>query len=239
MSTFAHLLTVQLNLVLSAQLIRVFYEYVPLNWLSIGSIIGMMSLRFWRFNESVGQERKQPATNTHYDALLQRCGQLETQLAELEVQKTTLTEALELRSRELTTQTLNLLQKNALMEEVREMISDILKVSATAAQPQKINYNRLIKLIDYSFSLDKEWEDFRVYFEQVHQSFFVRLKEICPDLTPGELRLCALVKLNLNLKESATILKISPDSVKTARYRLRKKLNVSEEQTLTDYLLTL
>lgn len=168
-----------------------------------------------------------------------RCSQLEEQLLRIETEKSTLTEELELRSRELTTQTLNLLQKNALMEEVREMIAEILKSSTPSSQPQKVSYNRLIKLIDYSFSLDKEWEDFKVYFEQVHQSFFVRLKEICPDLTSGELRLCALVKLNLNLKESATILKISPDSVKTARYRLRKKLNVPEEQTLTDYLLTL
>ena len=239
MFTFTHVLSAHLNLVSSAQLTGLLHEYVPVYCSGIGVIVGMMGLSLRRFNGIAGAKQKQAPTDSHYDALLQRCDQLEAQLEELETQKNTLTEELELRSRELTTQTLNLLQKNALMEEVRAMVSDILKSATTAPQPQKLTYNRLIKLIDYSFTLDKEWEDFRVYFEQVHQSFFVRLKEICPDLTPGELRLCALVKLNLNLKESATILKISPDSVKTARYRLRKKLNIPEEQTLTDYLLTL
>ncbi|GAB3499898.1 hypothetical protein GCM10027341_24140 [Spirosoma knui] len=199
--------------------------------------MGTLGLGLWRFNHPLPPKKRQPDQTNHNDLLL-RCNQLEKQLIEAQADKSNLTEELDLRSRELTTQTLNLLQKNAIMEEVRELIADMLKTSAGSPRPNGVCYTRLIKLIDYSFSLDKEWEDFRIYFEQVHQSFFVKLKEICPDLTAGELRLCALVKLNLSLKESATILKISPDSVKTARYRLRKKLRIPEEQTLTDYLLT-
>jgi len=76
-----------------------------------------------------------------------------------------------------------------------------------------------------------------LHFEQVHQHFFTRLKEACPDLSSAELKLCALIRLNLNMKESATILGISPTSVKTARYRLRKKLNLSQEESILDYLL--
>ena len=53
-----------------------------------------------------------------------------------------------------------------------------------------------------------------------------------PDLTHGDLRLCALFKMGLGTKEVASILAISPDSVKTARYRLRKKLSIDQEEDL-------
>lgn len=217
---------------------------LSVSWLKPGLLsscwlVGILGLSIWHLDTPFYKRKRQSLTATHYDELVEQCNRLEVQLSQLLCEKDNLAQELELRSRELTTQTLNLLQKNVLMEEVREMIAELLKTSSTSLHPGGVSYSRLIKLIDYSFSLDKEWEDFKIYFEQVHQSFFVRLKEICPDLTPGELRLCALVKLNLNLKESATILKISPDSVKTARYRLRKKLNIPEEQTLTDFLLTI
>jgi tetratricopeptide (TPR) repeat protein len=148
-----------------------------------------------------------------------------------------LQEELEFRNKSLTTHTLNLIQKNGIMEEIRETVSNVL--SSTPRNETSPVYGRLIKLIDYSFSLDKDWDDFRMYFEQVHKDFFIRLKERNPDLTNNELKLAALVRLNLSLKETATIMGISPDSVKTSRYRLRKKLNLEEEINLTDYLTNL
>jgi DNA-binding CsgD family transcriptional regulator len=86
-------------------------------------------------------------------------------------------------------------------------------------------------------SIDKDWEDFRLQFEQVHQGFFKQLKDQCPELSTSELKLCALIKLNLSMKETPTILGISPESVKTARYRLRKKLQLSHEENLIDFIL--
>ncbi|MDJ1501937.1 tetratricopeptide repeat protein [Xanthocytophaga agilis] len=147
-----------------------------------------------------------------------------------------LLEQLEFRNKSLTTHTLNMIQKNSIMEEIRETVSEVLK-SAPKNEPSSI-YSRLMKLVDYSFSLDKDWDDFKMYFEQVHHEFFSKLKESHPELSSGELKLCALVRLNMNLKESATVLGISPESVKTARYRLRKKLELEEETNLTDYLLS-
>jgi len=56
-------------------------------------------------------------------------------------------------------------------------------------------------------------------------------------LTPNELRLSALIKLNLTIKEIAAIMGISPDSIKTARYRLRKKLNMQTGENLTKFMM--
>lgn len=142
---------------------------------------------------------------------------------------------LEFRNKALTTHTLNLIQKNGILEDIRQTVSQALK-----SGPKDENtplFSRLINLIDYSFNLDKDWDEFKTYFEGVHPDFFSKLKKANPELSAGELRLCALIRLNLNLKESAGLLSISPDSVKTARHRLRKKLKMGEEDSLLDYLM--
>ena len=138
------------------------------------------------------------------------------------------------KSKQLTTYTLNLVQKNRVLNEIRSNIQQILSHPDNSAGGK---FQSLNNLIDYSFSLDKDWEEFKMYFEQVYTNFFVDLKKNYVDLTPGELRLCAFVKLNLSLKEIANILGISPESVKIARHRLRKKMNLSSDQDLADAIL--
>ncbi|WP_221392987.1 tetratricopeptide repeat protein [Dyadobacter sp. NIV53] len=143
---------------------------------------------------------------------------------------------LEFRNKALTTHTLNLIQKNSILEDIRQ--TALLMLKTGQSDEHKPVFSKLINLVDYSFNLDKDWEEFKIYFEGVHKDFFTKLKRDNPELSSGELRLCALIRLNLNLKESATLLNISPDSVKTARHRLRKKLNLPEDSNLTDYLIT-
>lgn len=140
---------------------------------------------------------------------------------------------LEFRNQQLTTHTLHLVQKNEAMKKLKD------KVSALRHQDGNINQalQKLQNIVDYSFSLDEDWEQFMIYFEEVHSGFFEALKEQYPDLTPNELRLSALAKLNLSIKETATIMGITPASVKTARYRLRKKLCMETEENLTEFLM--
>ena len=70
---------------------------------------------------------------------------------------------------------------------------------------------------------------FEANFERVHHEFFNELKERYPDLTSKELRLCALVKMNLTNKEIAPIMNISIRGIETARYRLRKRLSIHDD----------
>lgn len=142
---------------------------------------------------------------------------------------------LEFRHKELVTYTLNLAQKNALMENLREGIREVLRDTPPES---RMKLNRLIKLIDYTLETEKDWDQFKLYFEKVHASFFERLSAQYPDLTQTDLKLCALISLNLNMKEMAELLGISPESVKTARYRLRRKLNLATEDNLADFMAT-
>ena len=99
--------------------------------------------------------------------------------------------------------------------------------------------NTLNKIINKGLNHDKEWTDFNTSFESINKNFYTRLKQAYPDISPNDLKICALIKMNLSIKEMAGILNISPDSVKTARYRLRKKLQLNTEDNLTDFILNL
>lgn len=135
-------------------------------------------------------------------------------------------------NRQLTTHSLHLVQKNETMKELKKHISNINHQDEVSR-----NLQSLKNLVDYSFNLDEDWERFRLYFEEVHTGFFDVLKERYPDLTPNELRLSALVKLNLTSKEIAALMGITSNSVKTARYRLRKKLGMETEENLTEFMM--
>jgi DNA-binding CsgD family transcriptional regulator len=77
-----------------------------------------------------------------------------------------------------------------------------------------------------------------MHFEKVHHSFFDNLKKKFPDLSQSDLKLCALISLNLSSKDMAELMGISPESVKMARHRLRKKLDLATEENLADFVLS-
>jgi len=159
-----------------------------------------------------------------------------TALENAQLKQKEMAQQLEFRNKELTSYTLNFVQKNELLQQLQEKLASAKE--ATPAMRKKI-LEEMRRDIRQQVSIDRDWEDFKRYFEEVHTDFQKNLKDKHPDLSSNDLKVCALTRLNLNIKETAGILGISPESAKTARYRLRKKLGLSPEQELLDYFLEL
>lgn len=79
---------------------------------------------------------------------------------------------------------------------------------------------------------DEDWKKFKILFERVYPGFFDNLKSNYPLLTQGEIRYFLLLKLDLNNKEMAAILGVSPGAIRTLKSRIHKKLNIGEEVSL-------
>lgn len=77
-------------------------------------------------------------------------------------------------------------------------------------------------MIEENISGEDEWAIFQTNFDRIHEKFFTNLKERYPDLTPGDLRLCALLRLNMPTKDMARMQNLSVRGIEAARYRLRK-----------------
>jgi tetratricopeptide (TPR) repeat protein len=144
-----------------------------------------------------------------------------------------LQQELDTKSKALTSHTLHIISKNKMLEDIQQKLTDFLK---EANGDQRKPIKSLVKMIEHNFVQDKDWEDFRQIFEQVHQDFFKRLQRVANELTPAELRLAALIKLNVPSKDIAVVLGISQDSLRIARYRLRKKLNLEQGDNLIRYI---
>ena len=85
--------------------------------------------------------------------------------------------------------------------------------------------------------MDKDWEQFTVHFDNVQNDFLSALKETYPNLSPNDLKFCAYLRMNLSSKEIAQLMKISVRGVEIGRYRLRKKLEISTETNVVEFLL--
>ncbi|WP_299439989.1 tetratricopeptide repeat protein [uncultured Aquimarina sp.] len=147
-----------------------------------------------------------------------------------------LQQQLEFKNKELTSYAINFVQKNELLQNLQSTAQ--LAKKSTSKEKDKL-IDKLSKTIRQNLTIDKDWEDFKRFFEEVHVDFYSKLKSKHPELSANDLKICSLTRLNLNIKETASILGISPESAKTARYRLRKKLELHQNQEIFTYLLAL
>jgi DNA-binding CsgD family transcriptional regulator len=122
-------------------------------------------------------------------------------------------------------------EKTTLIENLDEELQQLKETVTHAPDLQGIAANRQ-KLISPTILTEDDWQHFRNLFEQVHPGFLYRLREKFADLSPAEMRMVILTKLNLSAREMAQMLGISADAIRKSRYRLRKKLNLEEESNL-------
>lgn len=135
----------------------------------------------------------------------------------------------------LAASTMNLVVKNEFMENIKEEIKEV-KKEGNDEQTQKA-LTRIVKEIDTTLKVQEDWQQFEYHFDRVHGDFLNRLTNEFRDLTPGEQKLCAFLRLKMDTKEIANLLGISLRGVEVARYRLRKKLNLTKEQNLSKFIL--
>ncbi|RPD41156.1 triple tyrosine motif-containing protein [Chitinophaga barathri] len=135
---------------------------------------------------------------------------------------------------ELLTMTINLVQRGEVLTRIREIISSLIKKDTDGESTPA--FRNLLKLIREVEKSNEDWDQFAIHFNNVNFDFFNNLKQAYPDLTPNDLKLCAYLRMNLSSKEIAQLLNITLKAVEIARYRLRKKLQLSPDTNLTDFL---
>ena len=137
---------------------------------------------------------------------------------------------IETKNRELGMSAMNLVKRN-------ELLGTIKKELGTAKNLDDVS--QVVKLINKNLNTTDDWKLFEEAFNNTDKDFIKKLKTNHPNLTSNDLRLCTYLRLNLSSKEIAPLLNISLRSVEVKRYRLRKKMNLPHEASLTNYILDL
>lgn len=138
------------------------------------------------------------------------------------------------KSKELANYTMLLVNKKNFFTELQSELKEL-----RGSLKTKTSNNKLSEIFHklHQHRIDEEYlKVFEDNFETIHKDFFKNLKDASPDLTIRETRLAAFIKMGLTNKEIAPLLNISVRGVETARYRLRKKLYLTTEDSLSRFL---
>lgn len=141
------------------------------------------------------------------------------------------------KDKELANSAMNLVQKNRQLNKIKGELKKI--QSEIKEELVKSRLSMIIRKIEKETSNDESWSIFETNFEQVHEDFLKRIREMHPEISPKELKLAAYLRMNISSKEIATLMNITTRGVEISRYRLRRKLNLDRSQNLTDYILSI
>lgn len=83
---------------------------------------------------------------------------------------------------------------------------------------------------------DADWKDIHVMLESTYPGFLPNLRQSFPALSEKELNFCCLVKINMSLQQLADIYCISINSVSRRKLRLKEKLGIDKEDSLSKFL---
>lgn len=185
-----------------------------------GSILGFLSIRVIRQCKiSRIQKERLDWNKKHFTQII---GQLN--------------EKIDSKDRELKSKMFSSLRKKGLLDELANKLQDLRKNSRFTSK-QKLLMIEINGILDQINHLDdSSCDEFEYFFQNVDRNFLNRLQEKYPFLTPNEKRLCALVSLQLSTKEIASITNKSTDAVKIAKFRLKKRLGLSIEDSLYDLI---
>ncbi|TNE27951.1 MAG: tetratricopeptide repeat protein [Bacteroidetes bacterium] len=193
--------------------------------ISIGALILLVVLYFLYLKK---QQRTQIELREYREKLLS------SEIEKQKIEESNLRLNIRSKTKALSSYSLHLSQKNNLLSDISHTLTELMRKLSVENRP---HIKTLIKKIDHNIKSDSEWDDFKVYFEQIHPEFIQNLGKVASQpLTPADIRIAMLIRLNLTSKEIASILRVSPDSVRVSRHRLRKKLAIDHESSLVGFL---
>jgi tetratricopeptide (TPR) repeat protein/DNA-binding CsgD family transcriptional regulator len=143
------------------------------------------------------------------------------------------TDKLEYKTRELSSLTLRMLQKNEILENI---VRELKRFRESDNSDPEAIHTEILRIIQSNLDLDHDWEQIKLHFQEVHPGFFSKLESLYPDLTQHDLKLCAYLRLNLSTKEIAQLLNVTIAGINKSRQRIRHKLSIGSEVDLVEFM---
>ena len=158
----------------------------------------------------------------------------EKKLMELQLKATKEEQA---RDREaLRNYTHDLMQRN---KSIRYLSEQLIEKEQELEALRNAKSDELEKLSEIKILTEEDWRKFKLLFERVYPHFFDKINTLPYAFTRGEKRLMALIRLDMNNNEAGDTLGISSESVSKSKFRLKKKLKISDNQSIEDFVFQL
>ncbi|MFH6970972.1 helix-turn-helix and ligand-binding sensor domain-containing protein [Flavobacterium petrolei] len=167
----------------------------------------------------------------HQKKILEMELKAENELNIQEYEKHILELELQTKSSEVAGKSLSIAKQSEMIENIQSILDSDMDFNKLKSEIKKaIKINAVNK---------HEWETFETNLNQIHNEFIITLSKKFPNLTSKDIKLCIYLKMNLSSKEIAPMMNISFRGVELHRYRLRKKLNLVQDENLSKFLLSI
>ena len=100
----------------------------------------------------------------------------------------------------------------------------------------RLKIKKTLQFLKENLNLDDQWEHFKMHFDKVHPKFLEHLRKAYPSLTIYDLKQCAYMKIGLRVEEISRLMNVRPNTIQVQRYRMKQKMNLSEEITLVQFI---
>ena len=137
---------------------------------------------------------------------------------------------------ELTGKALSLLKSDELIKQLKADLQKLLPKADMITSHELRSALRLLKSNENNQAL---WVEFEKRFDELNDGFISKLVRRYPDLTPGEIRMCAMLRLQLSSKEIAELSKRSFRTIEYVRSNIRKKMDLKAGENLTKHILNI
>lgn len=124
-------------------------------------------------------------------------------------------------------------QKSTTLYKIKERIQSLYP---DVSHPIRTKLMSIVNTIKVNTKDAKHWEDFKLYFESINPQFLKDLSHKYPCLTNKDLKYCCYLKMNMSNEDIRHVLGINQESVRTHKYRLKKKMTLSKNQDLRLFL---
>lgn len=128
---------------------------------------------------------------------------------------------------------LELDQKTEVLLSIKERIKTLFP---HVNDPTRTELISIVNSIKASASDNKLWDDFKLYFEKTNPKFLFLISKKHPELTSRDLKYCCYLKMNMSNDDIKNLLGINQESVRTHKYRLKKKMGIDKDLDLLSYI---
>jgi AraC family chitin signaling transcriptional activator len=195
-------------------------------------VIGVILYLYYKWNKMryIQKLELRDEELKHQKKILEMELKAENELNIQEYQKHILELELQTKSTEVAGKSLSIAKQSEMIENIQSILDSDMDFNKLKSEIKKaIKINAVNK---------HEWETFETNLNQIHNEFIINLCKKFPNLTSKDIKLCIYLKMNLSSKEIAPMMNISFRGVELHRYRLRKKLNLVQDENLSKFLLT-
>lgn len=140
---------------------------------------------------------------------------------------------IEKKNRELMTKAMSMANKNELLQEIIDCLTEDVKIEHNS------QLDKIIRQLKSQLSENKEWDNFNIYFQQTNNKFIINLRNRHPNLTANEIRFISLLYIGLSNKEISSLLNITDEYCKKKRKAVAQKMQLSSPRELSGYIATM